>query len=296
MGTGYIKIHRSIEDWEWADDSVMFYFWVRILIKANREDKQWRGVTVKRGSLATTVSTLSRELKLSVKQVRTCIERLIKGKEITVNTANNYTHITICKYDDYQLPGANERQIKGKCEDKSAATTKEEYNTSDTKVSSYSIQEERKKEVDTDVSPQKTSRNYIDFNRVVEMWNSYIDRCPKVRGITDVRKEKIRLRVGEMGGWDSAQETLADCFRKINASDFCTGTSGKWTATFDWFFSNGQNWIKVLEGNYDNKRPASRIEQYADVSRGAKDLLSTMYYGTSNERTTDRFADTPDEQ
>lgn len=296
MGTGYIKIHRSIEDWEWADNSVMFYFWVRILIKANREDKVWRGITVKRGSLVTTVSSLSRELKLSVKQVRTCIDRLIKGKEITVNTANNNSYITVCKYDDYQLPAANERQMKGKCEVKSAATTKEEYNTSDTKVSSYSIQEEKKKEVDTDVSTQKVTRNYIDYNLVVGMWNSSIDRCPKVRGITDARKDKIRLRVGEMGGWESAKETMSECFRKINDSDFCTGVSGKWTATFDWFFSNSQNWVKVLEGNYDNKRPMSRIEQFADVSRGARDLLNTMYYGSSNERTADGFADSPDEQ
>ena len=296
MGTGYIKIHRAIEDWEWADDCIMFYFWVRILIKANREDKQWRGIMVKRGSLVTTVSSLSRELKLSVKQVRTCIDRLIKGKEITVNTANNNTHITICKYDDYQLPEAKVRQIKGKCEDKSAATTKEEYNTSDTKVSSYSILEEKKKDVDTDVSPQKVTRNYIDYNLVMEMWNSLIDRCPKVRGITDARKEKIRLRVGEMGGWETAKVTMSECFRKINDSDFCTGVSGNWTATFDWFFLNPQNWVKVLEGNYDNKRQASRIEQFADVSRGAKDLLSTMYYGSSNERTTNGFADTPDEQ
>ena len=110
MGTGYIKIHRAIEDWEWADDCIMFYFWVRILIKANREDKQWRGIMVKRGSLVTTVSSLSRELKLSVKHVRTCIDRLIKGKEITVNTANNNTHITICKYDDYQGHVTNEQQ------------------------------------------------------------------------------------------------------------------------------------------------------------------------------------------
>lgn len=298
---GHIKIHRSIEDWEWADDSTMFYFWVRILIKANWEDKIWHGTMVRRGTLVTTLSSLANELKLSVKQVRTCIERLKKGKEITVDTANNRHTITICKYDDYQLPETTERQMNGKCdgilEGKLKATTKEEYNPSDTNVSSYYIQETKNKgkEIDTIVSTKKDS--HIDYNYVMRLWNNSMQRVvPKVTALSDSRKEKVRLRVYEMGGWAEAKNIILSCFQKINDSDFCNGTNDQgWKATFDWFFANDKNWIKVVEGNYDNRRKASLFEQNMDVTQKAKNLIG-LIYGSGNERTEDRLADTPDEQ
>ena len=99
-----------------------------------------------------------------------------------------------------------------------------------------------------------------------------------------------------MGGWERAQEIIRDCFAKINESDYCNGeNNGLWVASFDWFFSNGQNWLKVYEGNYDNKRQVSRFEKTMDVTQKAKSLIG-LIYGTGNERTDDCFADTPDEQ
>ena len=156
MGTGHIRIHRMIEDWEWADDCVMFYFWVRILIMANWEDKMWHGESVERGSFVTSISSLSGKLRLSVQQVRTCIERLKSSNQIVVSSTNKRTKITICKYDDYQVCATSEQQTNNKRYNKPITTTKEEYNTSDTKVSSYSIQEDKKKkkEEDTVVSSQ----------------------------------------------------------------------------------------------------------------------------------------------
>ena len=57
-----------------------------------------------------------------------------------------------------------------------------------------------------------------------------------------------------MGGKEKAQETIKMCFEKINASAFCTGNNDRgWKADFDWFFTNGNNWVKVSEGKYDNK-------------------------------------------
>ena len=79
-------------------------------------------------------------------------------------------------------------------------------------------------------------------------------------------------------------------------TDFCNGMNDhNWVASFDWFFSNGQNWLKVYEGNYDNKRQVSRFEQSLDVAERAKGLKN-LVYGTGNNGTTNGFADTPDEQ
>lgn len=291
MKEGYIRIARAIEDWRWSDDPTMVYFWLRILILANWRDKAWRNKVIKRGSFVTTLASLSTQLNLSVKQIRTCLDRLRAGGEVSTNTANNYTLITICKYDSYQCQSANEWQMNDKCEDKSGATTKEEYNTS------YSIQEgkNKKKNQDAEASRPKSSADSPDYDFVMDLWNETMTKVPKVRSLTSARKDKIRLRIKEMGGAEKAKELLAVCFKKIEESDFCNGTSGKWTATFDWFFDNEKNWLKVYEGNYDNRKPQSRIQQYADTANRFNALMDELY-GPDDNGTANGAGYTPDEQ
>ena len=277
---GHIKLFRSIEEWEWIDDPMMFYFWVRLLLMANWEDKCWHGEVIKRGSFVTTIAGLSKQMHVSVQQVRTFLSRLKDNKQIVTTSTNKATYVTICKYEDYQGDVTNEKQTNNTLFNKRTTQTKEEYNTSDTNVSSYSIQEEKKikKEGDTVVSPKKES---TDLSFVLDLWNSYARRnVPKVRSLTQARKEKVRLRIKEMGGIERAKETLDTCFKKISESDFCTGASGDWAANFDWFFRSEEIWVKVLEGNYDNRKPKSQLEQLAELYQKGHEYYGQQYgYG-----------------
>ena len=114
---GWIKIHRSIEEWEWEGDPLMYYFWVRLLVRVNYEDTEWKGITVPRGSMITSLANLAHDMHLSVKQVRTYTERLSKRGQIVTETTNKWTLITICKYEDYQgcteTKGQTERKREG---------------------------------------------------------------------------------------------------------------------------------------------------------------------------------------
>lgn len=175
MSSRWIKIHGSIEDWEWIDNPVMFYFWVRILLMANWEDRRWRGELIERGSFVTTLSNLSGKLNLSVQQVRTCLERLRDGGEINTRSTNTHTIITICKYDDYQPQITNEQQTNNKrvTNEQQTSNKEDNNNTSDTKVSSDYNYQERKKETNTRVREGNPSENWrhlssarLDFLRV----------------------------------------------------------------------------------------------------------------------------------
>lgn len=120
----------------------------------------------------------------------------------------------------------------------------------------------------------------IDYPGVFQVWNNTMKgNVPKVNKITQGRKDKIRQRVREMGGWLAARRTIMECFQKIDASDFCNGSTG-WTATFDWFFSNDKNWTKVLEGNYDNRRGKTDIEKMRDEIAKA-DAYYEQRYGNN---------------
>lgn len=118
---GWIKIHRSIERWEWVDDPVMFYFWGRLLLLANWEDRQFRGQTIPRGSFLTSYRGLAAKLKLSVRQVRTCIGRLVDSGQICVFPTHFptqfATQITICNYASYQDDGHSERHSERQSSD-----------------------------------------------------------------------------------------------------------------------------------------------------------------------------------
>jgi len=121
---GWIKLHRKITEWEWYNDSNTFRLFLHILLKANRDDNKWRGTIIKRGQLFTSVSHLSRELKISEKSIRNGLLRLSKSSELGIQGASNGTMITISKYEDYQQKddtkgkqsgkrGANDGRTKG---------------------------------------------------------------------------------------------------------------------------------------------------------------------------------------
>lgn len=103
MDGGWIKIHRKLLDWEWADDPNMVALWVHLLLNANFEDSRWHGIPVPRGSFITTQSELCKKTGLSRRSLRTCLNRLQSTNEVTIKTTKLYSIITICKYDCYQV-------------------------------------------------------------------------------------------------------------------------------------------------------------------------------------------------
>jgi len=99
---GYIKIHRKLLDWGWYTDNVVKIVFFHLMLTANFKEQQWRGRTILRGQLITSTAHLAAELGLSVQQVRTALKKLNSTGEITSETTNKYTLITIENWDKYQ--------------------------------------------------------------------------------------------------------------------------------------------------------------------------------------------------
>lgn len=130
---GFIKIHRNIRDWAWYDDANTLAVWIHLLIDANYEEKVWHGEVVEIGSLITSTARLSDQTGLSVKQIRTCLERLSEEGKIVTKGASKWTKITICNYESYMLDGEDAGQTngeqmanKGQADGEQMATPKEE--------------------------------------------------------------------------------------------------------------------------------------------------------------------------
>ncbi len=98
---GWIKLHRKIMEWEWYTDSNTKSLFLHLLLKANREQKEYQGVTIQRGQLVSGRRKLSIETGLSEQSIRTSLKKLESTSEITIESTNQNSLFTIKNYDFY---------------------------------------------------------------------------------------------------------------------------------------------------------------------------------------------------
>lgn len=98
----FIKLNRGITGWEWYQDANTFRLFVHCLLKANWKDLKFKGEVVKRGSFVTSLEQLSKELGISIQQVKTALKHLIKSECLTSKSTNKYRIIKVLNYDSYQ--------------------------------------------------------------------------------------------------------------------------------------------------------------------------------------------------
>ena len=273
---GQILLH----DEDWITGPTMLWFWANILFMADDA-----------GSVDTTLSTLARELHMSIQQVRTCLANIESNKRLTHQATKQGTKITICGYESYKGIQHTEQHTVQHTINTPSNTPKEVplvppngfSPNNPSSLTPYNPPQENLKERDTDVSPKKRDKPVsapTDYSFILDLWNSSAKRSiPKIRAISPARREKIKLRLKEMGGVENAKGILDECFKKISESDFCNGATGKWTATFDWFFENEKNWLKVLEGNYDNRQAKTQLEIFAENVAKADAYYEQRYHG-----------------
>lgn len=132
---GWIALHRQFVEWEWFDKPEMVQLFIYLLISATHDDTQWRGIDVKRGQVITSLEKISSATSLSVRTIRTCLNRLISTNEITSETTNQYRLITVCKYDKYQELSTTSDKRNDKQNDRQSvkrATSKRQANDKQT--------------------------------------------------------------------------------------------------------------------------------------------------------------------
>lgn len=106
----------------------------------------------------------------------------------------------------------------------------------------------------------------IDYNGLKDYFNKMVEntRIPTIASISDKRRNAVNARAYTYG-----KEKIAEVIRIAVSSDFLSGRSGDWVATFDWLMGV-KNFPKVLEGNYNGERKlgsSGATERLKDVAR-----------------------------
>lgn len=121
------------------------------------------------------------------------------------------------------------------------------------------IETEREKEPKVaNATPPKGGKRQanIDYSAVLNLFNETCKSLPKALKLSDSRKKKIQILFK-----DNTMEEFATVFSKAEQSDFLKGNvkvkdREPFKANLDWLLEQ-KNFIKTLEGNYDNRVPAN---------------------------------------
>lgn len=120
----FIKMYRKFMQWEWYTDTNTKSLFIHCLLKANWKSGSWQGIHFDAGELITSLPSLSEETGLTVRQVRTSLNRLISTGELTSRMTDKVTGkkltknriITINNWGTYQgsdsqLDSQNDSQL-----------------------------------------------------------------------------------------------------------------------------------------------------------------------------------------
>lgn len=128
MHRGFVKIWRCIDDWAWSCDPIVLGVFVRMVMMANWKDKQWQGITVKRGQFVSSRHKLAELFGLSDQQMRTVLFKLKSTGEATSTSTSKYTLYTIENYDKFQNDAHAINQQSNQQSNQPSTTTKEVKN------------------------------------------------------------------------------------------------------------------------------------------------------------------------
>ena len=119
-----------------------------------------------------------------------------------------------------------------------------------------------------------SDRKGIDYQRIADMYNETCVSFPRCVGLSETRKKAIRARF--KSGY--TLEDFKTLFTKAEASSFLKGKNNRnWAANFDWLIKDA-NMAKVLEGNYDEKRPGRQepVPSWMQQGGGDNDLCKRL--------------------
>ena len=128
MHRGYLKLWRKIKDWEWYGDPNIVALFIHLLLTANIDDRKWRGKLIKRGQLVAGRRSLSKETGISEQSIRTSLEKLKLTHEITIQSTNLYSIITLNNYELYNENQPTNQPTNQPAINQPSTTTKEYKN------------------------------------------------------------------------------------------------------------------------------------------------------------------------
>lgn len=191
--SGWIKLHRSIKDWEWYSDVNAFRVFTHLLLSANHKDGKWRGIEIKRGQFLTSLQHLSDETGLSVRSIRTTLKRLKSTGEVTSEATSRFTLLTVCNYGTYQSE-ESASDTQGDTQGDKRVTNKRQ--ASDKQVTTNKNDKNKKNEENEKITPKPPRGIHPLHRRILLLFVSSVSDKPRPKA--------------EMNSWNKIKDHVTE--------------------------------------------------------------------------------------
>ena len=248
--------------------------WVDLLLLANHRDKNVLlgncTELVERGSFITSELKLMERWGWGRKKVKLFLNFLESQKMIERNANNKRTAITIVNYGFYQDCDLPKEQQK---DSKRTAKEQRRDSTGTAKEHKQERKNERMKEyIDTDVSIKQHS-----IQSIIDAWNQLEPYGIKMIYRINPGSKRCTSLIALLEQF--GEEKVIQAVDKVKQSDFLQGkTDIRFSLNFDWFI-NPNNFVKVLEGKYDerhDKKPTKNNNNFERRQYDMDDLESKL--------------------
>lgn len=205
--SGWIKLHRSIVEWEWYKNPCTRDVFIHLLLTANNEVKNWQGIKISAGQTVIGRKALAKTLGISEQNVRTAISNLQLTSEITIKSTNRFTLVTIVKWAEYQ--GNVTNKITNKRTDNQP--TINQQLTTPKEVKNIRSKEERR-----DIYTEIITHYNSTFEKQTKSYASWKPNCDFWLGSYTLEDIKTAITNWKIHGWWATDPSLDLLFRTKN--------------------------------------------------------------------------------
>lgn len=196
-------------DWEWYSNIPTTRLFIHLLLIVNTREKVWRGETIPRGCVITSISTLQQATGLTTQQVRNSLKNLKTTREITYRATNRYSVISIKNYEQYQQRNTQTNTLDNKPNNK--------QNNKQT------------------TSQPTTTKEYKEYKNNTE---GFVSKFNELSGrayvVTEAKRKLLSSRLKSF-----TYEQIEEALTKMFSDSFYKGENDRsWSATPDWFLKN----------------------------------------------------------
>ncbi len=252
---GYIKLYRKIIESPVFQNERLLKAFIWCLAKATHKEREEivgiRCVKLQKGQFVFGRKKAADELGFPESTTWRYIKALQSFGILDIKSNSKFSVVTIINWGKYQCldieyEHQNEQEVN-----KKRTRSRQEVDTNKN---------------DKNVKNDKEDIYTSDFQEIVDAYNRICHSLPKCTTLSEKRKKALRARL--KSGF--RPHDFEEVFRLTEESDFLSGRKGKWKAGFDWLI-NENNMIKVLEGNYNNRKEQENDAGYhaAERAQGA---------------------------
>jgi len=232
-----------IGDWE-RDCNVLSLeseaAWMRIVFKLWTKGKQ--------NAIKIPTKSLQNLWRCSAEKMREILDDLIFNEIAEINENERFVEFTCRRFvkenkiSKIRSDASKRNQTSNKNETKPKQKANKNEQNPDNEIDNEDVNKIK------DEIVIKLEKEKIEFQKIIDIFNSVCNKLSKVQKLTPARKSSINARIE-----DYNLQTIGDVFQKVKASNFLNGENKEgWKASFDWVM-NPNNFTKILEGNYENR-------------------------------------------